>query len=274
MLLPPTGVVGDMQRSRRIVTFIVATAAAWFVGGCIVSTMPGSAPAPTAVGLWGDSIAVEIAPTLQGALTAHNIDFEAHVHGGTAPCEWLDDFGRSVTPGRYSDVVILFVGNPWGECTHVDGRMATGDELVEIYRRDVSQMIAIADQTATRVHVVLPPAMDPEMNLAFDVIAARLTTEVYRPIAAANPGFVDLIETAQALGTTFRVSDSCRPDEAAFCDSNGRLALRTGDGVRLCPVQPAAFYAAPEECAVASPGARRLGRLAAQQILGTNRTLD
>lgn len=232
----------------------------------VPTVAPSPAPLPprpdaTNVALWGDSIGVETAGELAPELQRRGVPFEAHTHGGTAPCEWLDDFRANVTAGHYSNIALLFVGNPWGACTQPYGRMAVGHELINIYRNDVTEMVRLALASGARVHIVTPPAMDRRQHEPLDVVAAMLANEVYRPLAAAHPDRVDIVETAAALGSRFRATDRCRADETDVCSPDGTVRLRTGDGVHLCPIDPRRFYTDPTTCPVVSPGARRLAGL-------------
>ncbi|MFZ4585113.1 MAG: hypothetical protein ACOYNI_07770 [Acidimicrobiia bacterium] len=239
-------------------------ALAALASACSEST-PTTANRPPRIALFGDSVALETYPYLQLGVSVHGATVDAAVRGGTAPCDWMNDFRRVVKPGRFDDIVVLFVGNRGTNCSLVNGRIPTVDEALVEYRRDVSEMVRIATVARTRIHLVDPMPVDATQHPDWVEFGAKLTS-AYDDIVARYPMQADTMSLVPAFGTTFRRTDTCRADETSFCAADGTLTMRTADGIHLCPVSVDEFIENRGNCPQLSPGARRLAQVLAGRL--------
>src|SRR5688572_18556206 len=93
-------------RARRRPPFRVAallTVAGLTLAGCFGGG--GAASSPGTV-LWGDSFGKSVAPYLS---------YDEHVHGGSSPCDWIDDVMKTPAP---EVAVMVFVGNKLQSCDY------------------------------------------------------------------------------------------------------------------------------------------------------------
>lgn len=211
----------------------------------------------TEVVLLGDSIAEETAPYLRPRLG--DTKMLERSFGGTAPCDWL---GSDLYADRHRIVVVSFTGNSLTSC------MAGGEEghlhgqaLIDKYRTDLTALVSEIQAEGARVVLVGQPPRGPAASngTVGDLEVAGINA-IYTELAnAAGVSFVDAGAALEAPDGTFAAELPCRPDEDE-CGLAGRNAVRSGDGVHLCPV------IGPAPCPVYSSGAFRFADAIANAI--------
>ena len=182
---------------------------------------------PDRVVLVGDSIAVETAPYLDGAIDE---ELDRHVFGGTAPCDWpLDEVGA-----KDGDLVVVsFTGNSFTTCmADPAGGHLQGDALVAKYAKDLDAMVKGLRAAGAEVLLVGQPERGPG---AGGVEEVRGINAIYERLAEQDG--VSLVDAGAALETeqgAYAAELPCAPDEPE-CGPSGRNAVRNPDGVHLCP---------------------------------------
>lgn len=194
--------------------------------------------------LLGDSLAQEIASNVTFLLNPTPV--VPKFYGGTAPCDWLDDdLGASTA----SAVVITFTGNHGTSCMRDSaGTELRGDALVDRFRADVTVLAERARAAGAWVVIVGQPARGDDPLGAAEVDDLN---QVYRTLAGV-PGitFVDAGAAVENADGSFTTRLPCSSIETT-CDADGTVAVRSDDGVHLCPGEH------EQPCPVYSSGALR-----------------
>lgn len=249
--------------ARAAAGTVLAMLAATTMTSCSDGDRSGSATDPTAtlvsatpslgqprdvpfdqVVLLGDSLAQEIAPNVTFLLSPTPV--VPKFYGGTAPCDWLDD-DLGATAGGV--VVITFTGNHGTSCMRDPaGAELRGDALVDRFRTDVTTLAERARAAGAWVVIVGQPARGDDPLGATEVDGLN---RVYRTLAEV-PGitFVDAGATVENVDGSFATRLPCSSIESQ-CDADGTVAVRSDDGVHLCPGEH------EQPCPVYSSGALR-----------------
>ena len=211
----------------------------------------------TEVVLLGDSIAQETAPYLRPRLG--DTKMVEQYFGGTAPCDWL---GRDIHADRHRIVVVSFTGNSQTPCM-ADGAQGQihGQALVDRYRTDLTELVGeIRADGALVVLVGQPPRGPAASNGTVGDLEVAGINAIYTELAnTEGVSFVDAGAALEAPDGTFAADLPCRPDENE-CGPAGLNAIRSDDGVHLCPV------IGPAPCPVYSSGAFRFADAIANAI--------
>ena len=213
---------------------------------------------PARVQLVGDSIADEAAPYLDDALDDQEV--EAHVFGGTAPCDWsLDELG--IAEGDLA--VLSFTGNSLTPCmSDGAGGFLRADALVSKYEQDLRTLVDGIRGLGARVLLVGQPERGPGAPDA-DIVDA--INQIYESLATEQAvGFVDAGAAIETPDGAFAADLPCLPGEAE-CGPGDRNPIRHPDGVHLCPVDPR-----DGRCPVYASGAFRFAGAIADAIAATS----
>jgi hypothetical protein len=182
--------------------------------------------------LVGDSIATELAHFLRPPLADAGLTLEVNAFGGTAACDWYDGF--EIGPG---DVLVLsFIGNGDRPCARVDGRLRSPEELVELFRWDLTQHTDRALAAGATVALVgQPPVSErsPYVAVADGINAAAADLAASRDDVVV----IDAGATLRTRAGAFTEWLAPLPEERDRLDDAdaGRVRVRNADGVHLCP---------------------------------------
>ena len=240
--------VGYRSTVKRLAALVVALAPV--LGAC---ARGGSDP--PAVVLLGDSLAQQIAPYLQDQIG--DAPLLNRYFGGTAPCDW---FGKDLMATSDRTVVVSFTGNSETPCMADDhGIQRHGQALVDQYRQDLTALVGqIRDRGASVVLVLQPPRGPARGAQAAREVAG--INAIYTDLASADE--VTLANAGAAVSTPdgrFTITLPCLPHEAA-CGPDGTNAVRSEDGVHLCP------GTGPRPCEGYASGAYRFAHAIADAI--------
>jgi hypothetical protein len=204
--------------------------------------------------LYGDSLVVEALDAFRVTAADGGVRrIRARVWSGTAPCNYLSEVGSVARDFHPSVAVIAFSGNA--------PACMTGRDLLTAYRADVTAMVQ--ELTSEGVAVVLveePPREVDQVDAAGWTVLGRL----WQDIAAHQPD-TRVLQAGRAVTDSagrFAWSLPCEPGEQ--CGADGRVVLRSPDGVHFCPVEEQLTRG----CEVYSAGARRYGAALARGVLG------
>lgn len=226
-----------------------------------------AASAPVTVMIWGDSLAWEARDTILDTFASTGgFEVREHLVPGAAPCDVVADVVARALAAPIDVAVLEFSGNSGSACTRdpVTGEPRRNDALVAQYRSDVRSLIDVL--RARGAHVVLAgaPAVRDD-----DGTRARIT-DLYAELARAD-SHVDAVDMDAVLspGGAFAASLPCLPfeTEAHGCDG-GRIAVRSSDGLHLCPPAHETIYG---QCTGWSSGAHRFGRALADGAIAAAR---
>jgi hypothetical protein len=221
------------------------------VVAAVIGTLLVRRDEPDRVVLLGDSIGEEAAPYLE--LLLHGIT--AHTKGGTAPCDWnVDDLGIK----RGDLVVVTFTGNSFTPCmSDGAGGHLTGTGVVKRYAHDLAAMVDAATARGADVVLVGQPQRGP---FSSDREVVPGLNEAYQSLADRDGvSYVDAGAAVEREDGTFAADLPCLPDEQG-CAPSGRIAVRSPDGLHLCPHVPI------RGCDVYSSGAFRFAAAIADAV--------
>lgn len=243
----------DTPRSKQLCRVL---AAGLLVGATAACVPPASrSNSGAAVVLVGDSLAVEAAQFLPTLVEPSTL--VSQVFGGTAPCDWLD---TDLQLNADSVLVISFIGNAGSPCMADGvGGFLQGQAILDKYRTDVSVLIETARSAGARVLLVGQPARvdSAASNEVVDGLNA-----LYTELASVEGiAFVDAGAQVENPDGTYAVVLACLQNEP-LCDASGSNAVRSDDGLHLCP-----GASAPPPCQHYSSGAYRFAKAIADAIL-------
>lgn len=240
----------------------------------VMPSSPSAAESSTSrsdplVVLWGDSLAWESSDAFSAAVReGTEVEISSRTFGGTAPCDWLEDIEGTVAEEDVTIAVLEFSGNAFTPCMRdpVTGAAPTADRHLEAYARDLRRVLDIlaADEGATSVYIVGAPAGRSEA--AADV-ASRLR-DLYERTASTRPDVVYVPAGSSVLDDDrYTESLPCLPGESAEqgC-TNGRIAVRSPDGIHFCPTTTRSRAGVVESCPTWSSGAFRFGMAMAEPV--------
>jgi hypothetical protein len=206
--------------------------------------------------LFGDSLSYEASSDFTFLAQLDGFGVEAHVNGGTAPCDWLGDLAELVArppSERPTVAVIEFSGNAFTPCMRPGGVIPSDPDIVAAYQRDATTFVTTLLSAGVRPVFALAPAVDhaslvPQIN------------DLWRSLAAQHPGVavVDAGAPVEADGGSFTRTLPCGPWEgpAQGCDGSV-VVVRAPDGAHFCPTETETVDGVVGLCPVPSPGAVR-----------------
>lgn len=221
---------------------------------CLLPATESTSISNAAVVLVGDSLAVEAAQFLPTLVEPS--PFASYVFGGTAPCDWLT---TDLQLTADSVLVISFIGNSGTACmADGAGGFLQGQAILDKYRTDVSALIELARSAGARVLLVgQPPRIDSAQS---NEVVGGLNAIYTELVTGEGIAFVDAGAVIENPDGTYAALLPCLPNEP-LCDASGSNAVRSDDGLHLCPGP-----AAPPPCQVYSSGAFRFAEAIADAI--------
>jgi len=254
-----------MRVLRRIVIVglvAAATVTGVLVGTAVINRAP-AARAPMRVVLFGDSLSVQALPYFRAPLEATGkVTVAAHVYGGTAPCDWVDEARQVAATGRPDVVVLQFSGNALTPCMRgvVDDTAAYWAR----YRADTEALAALFVGAGADVYLVGGPVSYGQARSGDR--SAEILAALYASLAAAQPGGVRYVGAGAAVegpGGVFTWTLPCLASEPCTGPMVGGVPsniVRSPDGAHFCPI------AVTGSCPVYSSGAFRYASAMASPI--------
>jgi lysophospholipase L1-like esterase len=184
------------------------------------------------VAIVGDSLIEQSRDQFRAHAEAAGLTVEAVAFGGSAPCDWMDDFER-FAEARPRHLIISFAGNDNTPCINpAGGGFRDPATIARAYADMMPGIVELFAGTGTEVHVALPPPMGPPASEP----AAAAIRATYRDLADARDD-VTLVDPAPLLGPDgeFDRTLPCEEWEAAACAPDGTVTLRNADGIHLTP---------------------------------------
>ncbi|MBX6387931.1 MAG: hypothetical protein IRZ08_02830 [Frankia sp.] len=212
-------------------------------------------PTGARVLVWGDSLMVEAQDAFREAAAkegAHAV--ELRIWSGTAPCNFLGEVPQVIEDFQPTVAVIAFSGNT-PDCV-------AGRDKLTAYREDVTAMARQLSAAGVRVVLVEAPTSRVDADAIDDAGLTPLGRLWYQIAAEVDNTSVLRAGLAVTDGGRFTESLPCQPDEP--CGPDGRVVVRSPDGVHFCPEREQPGQA----CEVYSAGARRYGEAIAHGVLG------
>ncbi|HKY64868.1 MAG TPA: GDSL-type esterase/lipase family protein, partial [Acidimicrobiales bacterium] len=157
---------------------------------------------------------------------------EAVAFGGSAPCDWRDDFERFADAG-VETLIVSFAGNDNTPCVNpTGGGFRDPQTIADAYAVMVPELLDLYAGTGTDIYLAVPPPVGPP---ASEPAAAAIRT-VYRDIADDRED-VTIVDPGPALGPDggFHVALPCESWEADVCGPDGTVTVRNADGIHLTP---------------------------------------
>jgi len=240
---PSTGTEGAAKRPRRrrllvaglgIVALAAATAVTVAVTRDGGSDAPGPSEAATGnrldVAIVGDSLIEQSRDQFAAHAGDLGLTVEAVAFGGSAPCDWQDEFEHYAAE-RPRTLIVSFAGNDNTPCINpTGGGFRDPQTIADAYAAMVPGILDLYEGTGTDLYLVLPPPMGPPASEP----AAAAIRDVYRAIGAARDD-VTVVDPAAALGGdgAFHLALPCEAWEQAVCGPEGTVAVRRDDGIHL-----------------------------------------
>jgi lysophospholipase L1-like esterase len=184
------------------------------------------------VAIVGDSLIEQSRDQFVAHAEAAGISVEAVAFGGSAPCDWMDDFER-FAEARPRHLIISFAGNDSTPCVNPEGGgFRDPDTIARAYAEMMPGIVDLYAGTGTQIHVALPPPVGPPASEP----AAAAIRATYRDLADTRDD-VTLVDPAPLLGPDGRFHRTlpCEEWEAAACAPDGTVTVRNADGIHLTP---------------------------------------
>lgn len=235
--IPRVGIIGWMFAGAVVLAVIALTAGR-------------EDPDARRVILWGDSLAWESAGAFVEAAEADGAtEARANTWGGTAPCDWLEDMRKQARRWRPTVAVLSFSGNTGSDCMR-------DRELLAAYRTDIVEATEILTRRGVEVVLVDAP---PRKDQAVDANGHTALARLWRDIASTRTG-VRVVPAGAVLTYKGQFVAKLPCEAGETCDKDGRVTVRSPDGVHFCPETQPPMTA----CPVRSHGAERYGRALAE----------
>jgi hypothetical protein len=213
--------------------------------------------------VYGDSLTWESQRYIPAIAAAQNVALTQHSFVGTAVCDWLQDMWARIPAEKPSIVVFAFYGNSWTPCMQdAQGVAYQGAAKAAVYDRDASAASAIALANGAKVVFVGAPRSREQMS---DDGWERVR-DVYRRIVRRHPGDVFFRDAGDTIAPndTYTETQPCLARERALVDRdgtkacrNGRIIVRSSDGVHFCPHGLDARNGQPGNCPLYMSGGYR-----------------
>jgi lysophospholipase L1-like esterase len=184
------------------------------------------------VAIVGDSLIEQSRDQFRAHAEAAGLTVEAVAFGGSAPCDWMDDFER-FAEARPGHLIISFAGNDNTPCVNpAGGGFRDPETIARAYAEMMPGIVDLFAGTGTEVLVALPPPVGPPASEP----AAAAIRAAYRELADARDD-VTLVDPAALLGPDgqFHRTLPCEEWEATACATDGTVTLRNADGIHLTP---------------------------------------
>jgi hypothetical protein len=237
-----TATEGAVRRPRRrllvaglgIVALAVATAVTVAVTRDGGSDAPGPDEALASdrldVAIVGDSLIEQSRDQFAAHAGELGLTVEAVAFGGSAPCDWQDEFEHYAAE-RPRALIVSFAGNDNTPCINpTGGGFRDPQTIADAYAAMVPGILDLYEGTGTDLYLVLPPPVGPPASEP----AAAAIRDVYRAIGAARDD-VTVVDPTAALGGdgAFHQALPCEAWEQAVCSPDGTVAVRRDDGIHL-----------------------------------------
>jgi len=197
---------------------------------------PADGPAGTTgvpdVAVIGDSLIEQSRDQLSAHAEATGLSVEAVAFGGSAPCDWRDDFERFADE-EVGTLIVSFAGNDNTPCVNpTGGGFRDPQTIADAYAVMVPELLDLYAGTGTDIYLVVPPPVGPPASEP----AAAAIRAVYRGIADDRAD-VTLVDPGPALSPdgAFHAALPCEAWEADVCGPDGTVAVRNADGIHLSP---------------------------------------
>jgi len=239
---PSTGTraAGAHTRRRRVLVAGLGAVAVVAVLAVVVAVTSGSdgseAPGGSAasdrldVAIVGDSLIEQSRDQLAVHADDLGLSVEAVAFGGSAPCDWQDEFERYAAE-RPRALLVSFAGNDNTPCVNPGGGgFRDPQTIADAYAAMVPGILDLFEGTGTDLYLVLPPPVGPPASEP----AAAAIRDVYRAIAAGRDD-LRIVDPAEVLGGdgAFHLALPCEAWEQATCGPGGTVAVRREDGIHL-----------------------------------------
>jgi hypothetical protein len=212
----------------------LAAAVALAVGRGRGSDAPGPGDAAAGdrldVAIVGDSLVEQSRDQFAAHAGELGLTVEAVAFGGSAPCDWQDEFERYAAD-RPRALIVSFVGNDNTPCVNPSGGgFRDPQTIADAYADMVPGILDLFEGTGTELYLVLPPPVGPPASEP----AAAAIRDVYRDIGAARDD-VTVVDPTPVLGGdgAFHRTLPCESWERAACGPDGTVAVRNEDGIHL-----------------------------------------
>lgn len=190
---------------------------------------PGGGAVPD-VAVIGDSLVEQSRDQFAAHAADAGLTVEAMAFGGSAPCDWRDEFERFAAAG-VETMIVSFAGNDNTRCVNPAGGGPRDPETIaDAYRAMVPELLEPYAGTGTDVYLVTPPPVGPPASEP----AAAAIRRAYRDIADGR-AHVTLVDPGPSLSPdgAFHASLPCEPWDAARCSAEGTVTVREDDGIHL-----------------------------------------
>ena len=262
----------------RLARLLSAGLAALAVAGSW-SAAPGPRP-PLRVEMWGDSIAMQVAPYFTYLMGASGkATGRSHWFPGSALCGWLPDIRSELDPADPAAfhpqvIVVEFTGVAATACMRDgNGVPLSGQALIDKYAADAAQVIAMATKENVPVYFASAPIY--RVQAAQGYVGVTPLGLMFSKLPARYPGGIArFVNAALAVEWHGHYTDMLPCERGETCtgrwpDGTKTVVVREADGGHFCPV-PEVFLGGEfglSSCPVASPGAYRYSRAIATRVL-------
>jgi hypothetical protein len=227
-----------------------------------VATKPSEAVTAKTALIYGDSVTQESRFMIaEFSATKSGWTHVTRSWGGTAPCDWLTWLPNDLAIYQPSIVAISTMGNNLTDCM----KDASGiplqvgsQDYYNRYRSDLSSFMSQVTATGSKlVFMKAPPAQDAARNTAItqlNSIATELAGQ-YHGVSISSTA-----RNAVSSSGKYIQYKKCLTTETVTqgCGSDGKIAIRSWDGLHLCPITLAAY----STCNVYSSGEVRWAKAA------------
>jgi hypothetical protein len=218
-----------------------------------------TAPRPTQVAVFGDSLSWEVQPYYDQLIRADkDVPHTYDTFGGTAICDWLTRM-REVEAQYHPQVVELeFSGNNLTPCMKNLELYTSG--YYDQYRADTLSAIDIFVPGGAHVYLIGAPITKKQSE---GVPTWERLNQQYAAIAATDPQHVTYVPAGSAVegpDGTFTTTLPCLPGQPCTGPTvNGvpSNVVRSTDGTHFCPTKEGDVHGVVERCGVYSSGAYR-----------------
>ena len=234
-------------RGRPRLLVVLAAVAALVVAAAVVVAVRGvsgddgepagtegtaGAPDVPDIAVVGDSLIEQSRDQLAAHAGEEGLSVEAVAFGGSAPCDWRDEFERFADEG-VTTLIVSFAGNDNTPCVNpTGGGFRDPQTIADAYAVMVPELLDLYAGAGTDIYLVVPPPVGPP---ASEPAAAAIRT-VYRAIADDRDD-VTLVDPGPALSPdgAFHAALPCESWEADVCAPDGTVVVRNADGIHLTP---------------------------------------
>ena len=182
------------------------------------------------VAIVGDSLIEQSRDQFAAHAGDLGMSVESVAFGGSAPCDWMDEFERFAADPP-AVLIVSFAGNDNTPCVNpTGGGFRDPQTIADAYAVMVPGILDLYADTPTDLYLVLPPPVGPPASEP----AAAAIRQVYRDVAAGRDD-VTVVDPGTVLGEdgAFHPALPCEPWEGAVCAADGTVTVRREDGIHL-----------------------------------------